>query len=73
MRRTQLYADNRARLDARARIVRAANGKLYYTYAANPFTMKHLQRAVFRCRQLGLVTDDTLVTAGFRPRRRPNR
>lgn len=64
---------DRARNSARARILRAANGKRWYTQGEKPFTMKHLSVAVFRCRQLELVEESTLVEAGFRTRRRPNR
>lgn len=62
-----------ARNSARARILRAANGKRWYTQGEKPFTMKHLPMAVFRCRQLGLVEESTLIEAGFRPRRKVNR
>lgn len=60
-------------LGARARIIRAANGKRYYAQGQKPFTMKHLHVAVFRCRQLDLVEESTLIEAGFRPRRKVNR
>lgn len=59
------------RARCRADIVAAANRGLYGR--TTPFTMRQLQLAVFRCRQLRLVPDATLIAAGFQPHRRPAR
>ena len=55
----------KSRVEARNQILDAANRAR--REPSNPWlTMKNIQRAVFRCRQRRLVSDQTLIDAGFR-------
>lgn len=54
-----------SRKAARARIIDAAN----VHSQRRRFSMRHIQQAVFTCRQNKLVTPLTLERAGFRPTR----
>lgn len=51
---------------ARARIIDAANR---HSKLPRRYNMRHIQQAVFHCRQNKLVTPLTLERAGFRPTR----
>lgn len=58
------------RANARMMILSAANRGQWY---GTRYTMRNLDRAVFRCRQRGLVRESVLVDAGFNPRKKVNR
>lgn len=63
--------DRDARLDARWRIIQAANRhKLRVRRSPRLFGMRQLPQAVFMVRQRRLVDAATLDLAGFRPERR---
>jgi hypothetical protein len=63
--------DRDARLDARWRIIQAANRhKLRVRRQPRMFGMRQIQQAVFMARQHRLVDTATLDLAGFRPERR---
>lgn len=55
---------------ARVQIIEAANATR--NIALEPFTARHINQAVFKCRQRGLVEPDVLTAAGFRSKRRSN-
>lgn len=60
--------DRDARLDARWRIIQAANRhKIRVRRSPRLFGMRQLPQAVFMARQRKLVDADTLTLAGFRP------
>lgn len=66
-----MAADRDARLDARWRIIQAANRhKVRFRPSPRLFGMRQLQQAVFMVRQHRLVDAATLELAGFRPVRR---
>lgn len=60
------------RKQARDQIIAAANAERSRRSMVlgnlDPFEKRHLQRAVFKCRQFRLVSDDVLIAAGFNPR-----
>lgn len=57
-----------ARAVARWKIIQEANKwKLRVRYKPVLAGMKNLQRCVFICRQRGLVSNEVLIAAGFRP------
>lgn len=72
---------NGARHEARMEIVQAANRWLVGRYSRRPsrradgrigaslLSQRHIHRAVRICRHNGLVDDDVLAKAGFRPSR----
>ena len=55
------------RTEARHVILREANGNK--RHSMDQYYMRHLHRAVCRCRRLGLVPDSVLTVAGFNARR----
>lgn len=55
------------RLEARRKIVQAANRHAARKRGRAPYTMRHLQQCVAICRRWRLVSPVVLVTAGFRP------
>ena len=57
------------RLDARKKIVQAANRRRLYSGAAGMlglYNMRQIQQAVHVCRHWGLVPAETLEAAGYR-------
>ena len=56
-----------ARRNARAEILRVANIGRAWPLGLPDFTGRHIQQAVFKCRQRGLVSAGVLRAAGFRP------
>ncbi|HEU5085694.1 MAG TPA: hypothetical protein VFU14_20300 [Acidimicrobiales bacterium] len=63
-RREILAAANRHRRDRNLRASWRLDG---YMIALKPFTARHINQAVAVVRHNGLVADDVLVAAGFRP------
>ena len=54
---------------AREKILMAANRHRIFN-STKVMTMRHIQRAVFRCRQHKLVSPEILEAAGFNPTRK---
>jgi len=54
---------------AREKILMAANRHRIFN-STKIMTMRHIQRAVFRCRQHKLVSSEVLEAAGFNPTRK---
>lgn len=75
MRRHLSDSERRERLEARERIVQAANrlilsrSRRHGRYTALLLSMRQVERAVFVCRQNQLVKPKVLETAGYRAKR----
>lgn len=59
--------ERKARADARARIIVVANVRRR-RLGLDPYGKRHIHQAVRVVRYRGLVSDATLLAAGFRPR-----
>ena len=54
---------------ARSEILAAANKGANRAFTGSSYRMRHIQEAVFRCRQFQLVKPQVLEAAGFNPKR----
>jgi hypothetical protein len=61
------WKEREKRVEARRKILHAANKAIVKGRRTVPLNARQIQRAVFVCRQRGLVKPDVLVAAGYNP------